>query len=517
MTLPSPLGGLLDRAAYPHPADAVELIETHISWVLLAGEFAYKIMRPVHYSFIDLRDPARREQLCQEELRLNRRFAPLLYLDVCRVVQADGQVRMGGQGTVLAHAVRMRRFRRDEELDRLLWQDRVEPRELAVFGGELAAIHAQLPIAPSAASWGHPAQVQSLIIRNLLECAEAAGALGLSAPVLALQEPLQARLPCAAAVMAARRASGRVRECHGDLHSRNIVRLSGHLIAFDCLEYEAAFRWIDVADEIAFLSSDLAARDRPAHAHAFLSGYLEAGGDYQACRVVRLYEAHRALVRAKVAALSATPLQDGPQRAALLAEHARLVRHAQRSVGGCAPLLVLMHGLSGSGKTVLASQLAQALHAIHLRSDIERRRGAGPDAAQRAQAAPGAERYAPGATAAVYALLARAAEDILAGGYTVIVDATFLKRTARAQFVTLAAHQHVDVHMVCCRAPDAVLRERIAARRAAGTDASEADAAVLGWQQERQEPVAPGEPIEAINVDTTRPDALETVLRALAR
>ncbi|HET9019395.1 MAG TPA: phosphotransferase, partial [Acetobacteraceae bacterium] len=298
--LPPALAGLLSPGAYPHPAGAVELIETHISWVLLAGEFAYKIKRPVHYPFIDLREPARRRLLCEEELRLNRRFAPELYLGVCRIVAAGGTAKVAGDDDgdghpTLEFAVRMRRFPAGEELDRLLAAGEIEPGTLAVFGRELAALHAGFPAAGAQTPWGRPAAIGAQMVRNLLECAEAAEAFGAGDAVLALRDPLQAAIAGAAVAMAARRAQARIRECHGDLHCRNIVRLGGRLVAFDCLEYEPAFRWIDVADELAFLASDLAARERPLHAHAFVGGYLTRSGDYGACRVLRLYEAHRAL------------------------------------------------------------------------------------------------------------------------------------------------------------------------------------------------------------------------------
>jgi aminoglycoside phosphotransferase family enzyme/predicted kinase len=516
MTLPASLAGLLTPAAYPHPVDRVELIETPTSWVLLAGDFAYKIKRPVRYAFIDLRDPSRRLRLCEEELRLNRRFAPQLYLDVCPIVRTVGKVRIGGSGRVVEHAVRMRRFPAADELDHLLETNRIEPAELAAFGRELARIHAGLPVAHADVSWGQPVEIQALMIRNLLECADAARPLELSPPVLALNKPMQRLLPRAAAVMAARRTRGRIRECHGDLHCRNIVRLGGELVAFDCLEYEPAFRWIDVADEIAFLASDLAARGKPGHAHAFVSGYLEASGDYHACQLLRLYEAHRALVRAKVAALSAAGLPAGEPRAALLREHASLIAHAARSLARQAPTLLLMHGLSGSGKTWLAVQLATALRAIHIRSDIERKRGAGLDALARSGSGLGADLYSPGASAAVYAHLARAAEDALAGGYTVIVDATFLLREQRAPFIELARRCAVPVHLVSCSAPDAVLEARIAARKARGSDPSEADDVVLGWQRSQLEPVARAEALEVIPVDTTDPEVLGKVISGCA-
>jgi uncharacterized protein len=517
MGLPPHLAALETPGAYPHPVEKVQLIETHISWVLLAGEFAYKIKRPVCYPFVDLRDPARRKHFCEEELRLNRRFAPELYLEVCEIVEVGGEARIGAHGPVLEHAVRMARFRRADELDRLLDARRIEPAELETFARELALIHARLPAAAETAPWGTPASLRSLLLRNLDECADAARGLRTEAEILALRSPLEERLRTAEPWMAARRAAGRIRECHGDLHCRNLVRIGSRLTAFDCMEFEPAFRWIDVADELAMLSSDLAARDRPLHAHAFLSGYLAQSGDHPACRVLKLYEAHRALVRAKVAALSASSAATPIERAASRDEHVRLIAQAAaalESSRGRSPL-VLMCGLSGSGKTWFARLLAERLRAVHLRSDVERKRGAGLG-----ELAPSGSRVADGlyaseATALLYEHLARAAEDVIVGGYAAIVDATFLRRAQRAQFLALARRLGAPLRLVCCEAPLAVLRARIAERHRSRHDPSEADEAVLEWQRTHREPVQPEEGLDAIAVSTSDLQALDRALHRI--
>jgi len=468
-SLPQAFRGLLEPQAYPHEIDAVELVTTHISWVLLAGEYAYKIKRPVRYAFIDLTSPQRRRFLCEEELRLNRRFAPELYIDVCRIVAAGGAARFeavgparAGSGSdeegVLDYAVRMRRFSRAEELDRLLDGERIEPHELEMFGRELAQLHALLPAAPAAEVWGTAEVVWAQILRNLLECADAAAVFGSRREIMALRHPLQAKLAASESSLAARREDGRIRECHGDLHSRNIVRLRGRLVAFDCLEYEPAMRWIDTADEIAFLTSDLQARARPLHAHAFRGGYLTESGDYQACRVLHLYEAHRALVRAKVAALSVVRQAESGASDGLREEHSRLVRFAAGALSPKTPRLLLMSGLSGSGKTWLARQIAGRLSAVHIRSDVERKRLAGLREHAQSHSRLGGDLYTAEASAIVYEDLAHAADDVLSGDIPVIVDATFLERAQRARFAQLAVAHGVPLHLLVCEAPESVLR-----------------------------------------------------------
>lgn len=523
-SLPGAFEGLLEPSAYPHRINGVELVTTHVSWVLLAGDYAYKIKRPVRYPFVNLTSLERRRFLCEEELRLNRRFAPDLYIDVCRVVRANGTTQFvvpdvastrssePNAEEILDYAVRMRRFSRAEELDRLLDSHRIEPHELEAFGRELAQMHARLPAAPTPSLWGSPEEVHAQLLRNLLECAEAAAVFGSSGEILALRYPLQARLGAVESWLAARCSNGRIRECHGDLHSRNIVRIRGRLVAFDCLEYEPALRWIDTADEVAFLASDLKARGRPLHAQAFRGGYLAESGDYAACRVLSLYEAHRALVRAKVAALSAAQNGEAGAKDALRQEHLRLVRVAAGALAPRIPRLLLMSGLSGSGKTWLARQLTERLSAVHLRSDVERKRAAGLRELAPSHSRPGADLYSAEATAALYDHLAQATEDVLAGSIATVVDATFLERAQRTRFVELAARRCVPLHLILCEAPEPVLRARITERSRSRRDPSEADLAVLAWQLKRIEAPIPKEGIRVIRVDTARPDAFDLAL-----
>jgi aminoglycoside phosphotransferase family enzyme/predicted kinase len=483
-SFPDPLQALLYPRAYPHRARAVDLLETHISWVLLTGQFAYKIKRPVRYDFVDLRSSEKRRALCHEEVRLNRRFARELYLGVTAIRERDGEARIGGSGRIIEHAVRMRQFARSQELDVLLAAQRIEPEELATFGGELARLHARLPPARAGQEWGEPGVQIAGIKQNAAECAHAAAALGDTATLHTLQLSLTTWAESAWPLLARRFAARRVRECHGDLHAGNIVRCGGRLLPFDCLEFAPALRWIDVADEISFLLVDLEARQRPLHAQAFLAGYLTASGDYQACLLTPVFKAHRALVRAKIMALTADAC--GTRSAAARQarrSYQRYVEYAQRALAPQRPTLVLMSGLSGSGKTWLASHLAPLLHAVHLRSDIERKRLAGLPAAARSASALARGLYAREMTHAVYERLAECATDTLAGGYTTIVDATFARTEDRLRFRAVAARLGVDLCIVYCHAPQRVLEKRIRQRGRRGKDPSEANIDVLHWQE----------------------------------
>jgi aminoglycoside phosphotransferase family enzyme/predicted kinase len=508
---PGHLQALLSPRAYPHPVSRVQLVETHISWVLLTGEFAYKIKRPVHYAFVDQRSAERRRALCQEELRLNRRFAPELYLADCAVTSTAGEAHIEGSGAVIEHAVRMRQFAPANELDRLLETGTVAPDDLECFGRALADIHSHLPVARPGQGWGEPAALGALVFRNLEESAAAGRVLGAAADLQPLQSAITKQLQCTSQLRSQRLADGRVRECHGDLHARNIVRYGGRLIAFDCLEFDPALRWIDVAEEVALLLADLTARDRRPHAQAFLGGCLTASGDYQACALQPLFQAHLALVRAKIVALSAGTAAGEADRSVARGLYARYVEVARSALTPQPPSLVLMCGLSGSGKTWLAQRLTTALGAVHVRSDIERKRMAGLPAAGQSHSPVGAGLYSREASLAVYNRLAACATDALRGGYTTVVDATFALAADRSLIRELAARHARTACIVYCRAPREVLQARISQRQQRLDDPSEAGLAVLAWQEAHFEPPQPHEGLPVLELQGPEPVAIDAL------
>ena len=516
-SLPDHLHALLFPRAYPHPVRSVDLIETHISWVLLTGRFAYKVKRPVRYSFIDLRSAEERRSLCHEEVRLNRRFAPELYLDVRAIRRRHAEAHIGGRGPIIEHAVRMRQFPRAQQLDVLLQAQHIEPAELALFGGELARLHASLPVARAGQAWGEPTAQVAVIKHNAVECLRAGAALGDAGTLRALQGSLGTWADAAWPLLAQRFAARRVRECHGDLHAGNIVRHGARLRPFDCLEFDPSLRWIDVADEVAFLDADLDARQRPLHAQAFLGGYLMASGDYQACLLMPVFRAHRALVRAKVVALTAAA-RGTTRNAARAARRSfrSYLECAQRALAPRRPVLVLMSGLSGSGKTWLAQRLAPPLRAIHLRSDIERKRLAGLAPAARSRSALARGMYARKMTHAVYDRLADCAADTLAGGYVTIIDATFARPEDRIRFRALATALGINLCIIYCHAPQTTLERRIVQRARRGKDPSEANIEVLHWQEAHFVPPASHEASNVLDARKLTPPELVRRIAAVA-
>jgi aminoglycoside phosphotransferase family enzyme/predicted kinase len=515
---PPLLAGLLRPDAYPHAVqEPIRLAETHISWVLLTGEFAYKIKKPLRLSFLDYSTLERRRALCEEEVRLNRRHAPGLYLGVSAIGGSAATPRVDGAGPVVEYAVRMRQFEARDELAALLTSGSVTEEDMTSLGADIAGFHAATDPAPADGTFGDPDRVHRVTLDNFAELRRLPEAAPWQDRLRALEARLTLLLGRDRSLMIERRAQGRVRECHGDLHCGNVVRWRERLTPFDGIEFEPALRYIDVVNDIAFLTMDLAERGHAGLRRAVLQAWREAQGDCEGLPLLPYYETYRALVRAKVAALRALQEAPGtPTRADDVATCARYLEWAVGRVRERRPALLLTCGLSGSGKTWLARQLGPRLGALHLRSDVERKRLAGFAPHDDSRSPPDAGIYTPEFNDRTYARLHDCAAAVLAAGEHVIVDAAFLRSDERRRFLTLAAENDTPAAIVHCRAPEAVLRERVATRSAARSDASEAGLDVLARQPGYWEPFDAHEQPQVIEVDTSRPAAVADALERLA-
>ncbi len=513
------IAALRDPARYAEHPGRVDLIETHISWILLAGHTAYKIKKPVNLGFLDFTSLAARRFFCEEELRLNRRTAPALYKDVVPITGSPVDPVLDGPGDPIEYVVRMRRFPQDALLDSMARNDALTPECVDALGLRIARFHDALAPAGAQVAGGSPAEVRLDAMQNFAQIAALAGAGESDGTLDALRAWTIAAHAGLAGVFEARKRDGFVRECHGDLHLGNIVMLEGEPVPFDCIEFNPAFRRIDVMNEIAFLVMDLQ-EHRLAHlAFRFLNRYLEAGGDYAGLRVLRFYIVYRALVRAKIARIrGAQPGADAAARARSEEDYARYLAVAQEAAGSARGALVIMHGLSGSGKTTVAGQLAEDLQLVRLRSDVERKRlhGLGPQARTGSEPAGGI--YTAAETERTYARLAGLARQAIAAGYPVIVDAAFLDPGQRERFRRLAAETGVPFAIVACTASAEELRRRVAQRAADGNDASEAGLAVLERQLVNCAPLAQSETGDLVEIAARDADALPpAVLGALTR
>ena len=489
---------------YPHPAGQVEVIETHISYVLLSGAYAYKIKKAVALGFLDFSTLARRRVYCEEELRLNRRLAPELYLAVVAITGSPDAPRFGGNGEAIEYAVQMARFSQEALLDRQLAAGRLSPNVIDELADQLADFHERTQRASPDQPFGSPEAVWEPMAQNFAQLGQQLSGAADSTRLAALEAWSRQRFSQLADLLAARSRDGWIRECHGDLHCGNIARTGDGLRIFDCIEFDPGLRWIDVLNEIAFLTMDLEERGRADYAHRLLNRYLEAKGEYRGLPLLAFYTVYRALVRAKVAAIRAS--QEHPaSRLAELANCDRYLACAVKATLPGKPTLMLMHGLAGSGKSWLAQQLLERLGALRIRSDVERKRLFGLSALTRSDCAVGDGIYDTAATKATYDRLVESASHILAAGYPVLVDAANLQAWQRAAFRDLAAARKVPFVILACTAPEALLQARLVSRQAAGCDASEADYAVLTQQMRTQEALTLEEEACCLGIDTTRP------------
>lgn len=513
--VPRLIGAMLEPRWYDHAVERCELIETHISWVILTGQYAYKVKKPVDLGFLDFSTLEKRRFYCEEELRLNRRLAPAIYLEVVPITGTPQQPVLGGRGEAIEYTVKMAQFPQPARLDRMLEAGRLEPCHMDAFAHMIAEFHRQAAKSAAADSYGEPAQVWQPMAENFTRIRDDIADARQREAVAGLEKWSGEVFSRLAPLLTRRKAGGFIRECHGDMHLRNLAWIDNAPLAFDGIEFNPNLRWIDVISEVAFLVMDLHDRGRPELAQRFLNAYLERSGDYAGLQLLPLYLVYRALVRAKVCAIRlGQPLPDATERASAESAFAQYLALARSYTCPTTPALLLTRGLSGSGKTSLSQPLLERLPAIRIRSDVERKRLFGMAALESGRAAPAQGIYSAEAGRHTYGCLRELAARVLDAGYTVIVDATFLQREQREPFERLARERGVSYIVLEFRAQTPTLRKRIGQRRG---DASDADLAVLEHQLAGYAPLTDAERARCVEIDTEAPfDPLEVVQRIRA-
>lgn len=478
MSLASP-SGRLDESTHEQLIQALmrslqlshraraHVYRTHISSIVVCADVAYKLRRPVKLPFADFSTLARRTKDCWREWQLNKRTAPALYLGVVTITGTPDAPQIEGQGEALDTALKMRRFEQSELLSEWVGNNQITTPMITELGHHLAQFMQGLP-ALSAARLKHQRPTIDWLTESLDEFAALKP--DLETKIRSVRQWANTEHRRLQHLINQRQRQGFYRDGHGDLHLANLVRFEGHVMAFDALEFNADLRQIDIMGDIAFTFMDLLAFDRADLAWTLMNAWCEHTGDYAGLRLLRYYTLYRAVVRAKVAALSGNTStnQRTLQRYWSLADQLIATPNP--------PRLVLLTGLSGSGKSTVAAELATHLSAIRLRADVIRKQlfyGAitHPD-----------KLYSAKATRATYTELARLAKILLAQNMTVIVDATFLSQAHADRFDKLAKHFSIKPHILVCHAPVPELRRRIEQRAILGSDPSDATLAVLEQQ-----------------------------------
>lgn len=500
------LRGLAEPGAYPHEVRDLRVIQTHAAVVILTGPYAYKVKKPVNLGFLDYSTLERRRHFCEQEVLLNHRLCPEVYHGVVPIIRNRGRLCIGGGGEPVEWAVRMRQLPDADLLSRRLAEQRVGPEEIRSLARVLAGFHGRAQSSPHIREFGTP----QVIARNLEENfaqTEARTNHALPAAHLAeVREYSRSFLAAAAPLLQRRVDGGWIRDGHGDLRAQNIwlsPGICGGVQVLDCIEFNERFRFQDVMADLAYLAMDLDLAGRRDLREWLIQAYSERLSDLELPALLPFYQCYRAYVRGKIALLAAAEPEIPAEQAARETELAACAFDLARSYAGLSdrPWLLVMTGIAGTGKSVLARELARRLPAVVFSSDAVRKQMAGAAPARRL----GNQWYAPARIQAVYRELRHRAGETLERGVHTILDATFLSPAERTAAARLAAEHGAAFRIVECECPPEVARGRIEARRERGTDASDADLAVYESQRRQWLPVPEELAPAAIRVQTNQP------------
>jgi aminoglycoside phosphotransferase family enzyme/predicted kinase len=499
------IAALQDPALFPHAVDGFKVIETHISWVLLTGPYAYKIKKPMNFGFLDFSKLSARAHFCAEELRLNQRLTNDLYLQVVPITGSVEAPQLGGSGEPIEYALQMRQFAQDNLLSTLQANGELTHHHIDALAEQIARFHEQAPRVPGDHPQGTPETVMAPVLQNFEQIRPFLSDKADLIQLDALQAWAQANFERLQPMLIARKQDGYIRECHGDIHLGNATLIDGQVVIFDCIEFNEPFRFTDVYADIAFLAMDLEDRGLKSLSRRFISQYLEYTGDYHGLQLLNFYKAYRALVRAKVALFGLGADATGVQRASVLRTYRNYANLAESYSAIPSRFLAITHGVSAVGKSRVALRMVEALGAIRLRSDVERKR----------LFATGEALYSEPANVQTYQRLHNLADVVLQAGLPVVCDGTYLKQAQRTEAAHVAETTGVPFLILDCHAPDAVIGAWLKQRQSEGADPSDATLEVIEAQQASREALTVEETLLTRRVETNQSGSLDDLVKQI--
>lgn len=497
--LPPVIQEMLNPGFYPHPVqEPIKLIQTHVSYVLLTGDYAYKLKKAVNFGFLDYSTLELREHFCRQELEMNKRGAAEIYLEVLPITQTDNKLELGGSGTTVEYTLKMCQFPQDNLLINLFQQGKLTEEMVENLGRLVAQFHRKCPTNDYVLSFGEVAKVRQAFDENYEQTAKYIGLAQTQEQFDATREFTDNFFATKQEVLASRVKKGWIRECHGDLHLGNICLWHDKILLFDCIEFNEPFRFVDVMYDVAYGVMNFLVGNRPDLANAYLNTYLEESGDWEGLQILPLYVSRQAYVRAKITSF----LLDDPGVPAADKEQAKVTASQYYKMAfDCTKLgqgsLVMMSGVSGSGKSTVAKKIACQNNAIHIRSDAVRKHLAGVSLSERG----GDELYTPEMIQRTYARLLELGVLLASVGYSVILDAKYDRQSLRKPVIAAAEKHHLPLQILHCTAPESILRDRLNSRTA---DISDATANLLTNQLATAETFTEEEKVFVKTLDTTQ-------------
>ncbi len=507
MNLSKLIDGLTSPETYPHPVEVITTIETHISVIFLTGRFAYKLKKPVDFGFLDFSTLALRKRYCELEITLNQRTAPNLYLQTLPLYFDGEHFSFNPVGEPIDYVNQMVQFDPNAVLGRILEHETLSSEQIHRLATDIAHFHQNaqtiLQNEDQTLPWGHADNLLHPMMDNFPTLLKTFNHPDDQYRLNQLADWTVYTQKTLASFLERRRQTGFVKACHGDMHLDNIALLDGIPTLFDGIEFNEQFRWIDVINDLAFLLVDLENRQQQLLKRQLLNQYLATTGDYDGLTCMVFYQVYRAMVRAKISALRAHQLEAHPEQAAhMLALARHYIQQAEATAYQVTPpKLILMQGVSGSGKSQYAQQLLRYEDAIIISSDIERKRLFGIDPLHRVDNAEKRQLYSVEMSQKTYQQLLVLAEKLLSIGYSVIVDATFLKKSNQFPFQELAVQTKSEFKLFSIYPFNHLsqIKDNLKRRQQIDQDPSDATSEVMEMQCQHFEEPTPSDAVLTIH------------------